>query len=746
MGAGESNGKLSTTLGIVLIVLTVILSLGLLTYDCNDLSFWRSPSNRPVRNAVGLVGAWSSHFLFLAFGFGAYALPVIVFCWGLFILIGGTRRTVFGRISRAVLGILVLLGLSTVFSIWPYIQEMYMSGAAIKLDLTKASESVNLINPGGAVGVFVIGKLIPYLGVIGSFTIGATVLVVSVFWLTGAGLWHGMARGLHGGSRAVWKGVFESRRLFKLRRATGGGAAPARKIRVKRYRPGEEKEEEEVVRKPRRRAPRRAAVKREKVAPPARGYPLPRPGLLEEPPPPNKRQLEEDIEKNKDILQGTLADFGLEVKCGEVTRGPVITRYEIYPAPGVKVQKITALSEDLALAMKAVSIRIAPIPGKATVGVEIPNRKTTLVYLKDMIESKEFDTDKKIIPLCIGKDLSGRPIIPDLVDMPHLLIAGATGSGKTVSINAIIMSILFHSTPEKVKLFLVDPKRVEMSQYQALPHLVAPIIKEHKKAAAGLNWVVAEMERRYEYFSRALVRNIAGYNKKMKLGGGPEEGDLPGSLPYIVVVIDELADLMMSCRKEVEDPIIRLAQMGRAAGVHIVLATQRPSVNVITGLIKANFPTRIAFQVASRVDSKVIIDTIGADKLLGKGDMIFIPPGTSRRVRSQGTLVFDSEIQRVVDSVIEQAGEYPRDDIFKQMEAEKGREVEVDDELFDDALEIIKRTGHGSVSLLQRRLRIGYTRAARLMDFMEAKGIVGPYRGSKAREVLIETYAEEKEE
>jgi len=425
---------------------------------------------------------------------------------------------------------------------------------------------------------------------------------------------------------------------------------------------------------------------------------------------------------------------------GETFRGPVITRYEVHPASGVKVQKITALSDDLALAMAAVSIRIvAPIPGKSAVGIEIPNVKATLVGLKEMLTSRDYRQVQRFIPLAIWKEISGSAIIGDLREMPHLLIAGSTGSGKTVCINSIILTILFSRTPEELKLILIDPKRVEMSQYRDIPHLITPVVTESRLASQALRWAGREMERRYELFSKHIVRDIVGYNTKVGQKGADlkdEKGEPLEEMPSLVIIIDELADLMLVARKDIEGPIIRLAQMGRAAGIHIILATQRPSVNVITGLIKANFPTRIAFKVASKIDSKVILDGSGADKLLGKGDMIFMPPGASRRLRVQGTLVDDDEINAVVNFVKAQGAPEYREDILTAADEEEPSCEEIDDDLYQEAVKTVRQLGQASASMLQRRHRIGYNRAARLVDMMEERGVVGPQQGSRPREIL----------
>ncbi|NLM96087.1 MAG: DNA translocase FtsK, partial [Halanaerobiaceae bacterium] len=429
------------------------------------------------------------------------------------------------------------------------------------------------------------------------------------------------------------------------------------------------------------------------------------------------------------LLEDTLRSFGVNARVIKVNHGPTITRYEIQPASGVKVSKIVSLADDIALALAAPAVRIeAPIPGKAAVGVEVPHLKNITIGIKDVISSNEFlNTDYKI-PLALGMGIDGIPVVIDLTQMPHLLIAGATGSGKSVCINTIIASILYKSRPDEVRLILIDPKKVELSSYVDLPHLFAPVVFDPKKAAAVLKLVVDEMESRYELFSIMGTRDIESYNRK-----SPAEENLP----YIVVIIDELSDLMMVAAHDVEDNICRLAQMARAAGIHLVIATQRPSVDVITGLIKANIPSRISFAVSSQTDSRTILDTGGAEKLLGKGDMLLHPTGTQKPQRVQGAYITNEEINNLVNFVKKQADpdfSFDVDDI-DSFKINMGNDDERD-ELYKEAIKLVVNY-RASISMLQRRLHIGHSRAARMIDMMEEDGIVGPYAGSKAREVLI---------
>ncbi len=414
--------------------------------------------------------------------------------------------------------------------------------------------------------------------------------------------------------------------------------------------------------------------------------------------------------------------------------GPAVTRYEVYPDVGVKVSKIVSLSDDLALALAAKDIRIeAPIPGKSAIGIEVPNEEIAMVSLREVLEAKEADKPEAKLLIGLGRDISGQAVLAELNKMPHLLVAGATGSGKSVCINAIIVSLLMRTKPHEVKMMMIDPKMVELSVYNGIPHLLSPVVTDPKKASQALKKVVSEMERRYELFSHTGTRNIEGYNEYIERHNETAEVKQP-LLPYIVVIVDELADLMMVASSDVEDSITRLAQMARAAGIHLIIATQRPSVDVITGVIKANIPSRIAFSVSSQTDSRTILDMGGAEKLLGRGDMLFLPVGASKPVRVQGAFVSDQEVEAVVQYVIsQQQAQYEETMIAQDDEPQEA----FDDELFDEAVQLVIEMQSASVSMLQRRFRIGYNRAARLIDAMEARGIVGPYEGSKPRAVLV---------
>lgn len=441
----------------------------------------------------------------------------------------------------------------------------------------------------------------------------------------------------------------------------------------------------------------------------------------------------EEILAKAKLLEDTLGNFGVEAKVVEVAQGPAITMFELQPSPGVKVSKIVNLSDDIALSLAASQVRIiAPIPGKSAVGIEIPNKDTSMVMLRDVLDTKEFKDNDSKLTFALGKDISGNPILSDLSKMPHLLIAGATGSGKSVCVNTLICTILFNSNPDEVKFLMIDPKVVELNNYNGIPHLILPVVTDAKKASIALNWAVQEMTRRYQMFAETGVRDVNSYNIKAKKEGLEK-------LAKIVVIIDELADLMMVAPNQVEDAICRLAQMARAAGIHLIVATQRPSVDVITGLIKANIPSRIAFSVSSMTDSRTILDTGGAEKLLGKGDMLFSPVGSSKPHRVQGAFISDEEVEELVDFVKGQSKEVEYDDsILDSAVIESAASNESADEHLKAATEFVIQNGSASISMLQRKFRIGYNRAARLIDDMEERGIVGPSQGSKAREVLID--------
>ncbi|MGM0880816.1 MAG: DNA translocase FtsK 4TM domain-containing protein [Bacillota bacterium] len=476
-------------------------------------------------------------------------------------------------------------------------------------------------------------------------------------------------------------------------------------------------------------APKRTTseVEASKVKP----YLLPPFSLLTKPSLLGKGSDASDMFDSRRKLEATLESFGVRAKVLDVVRGPAVTRYEVQPATGVKVSRIVGLTDDIALALAAKDIRMeAPIPGKSAIGIEVPNMEVSVVTMREVMETAAFQNAPSKLSIAFGRDISGQTIVGNLARMPHLLVAGATGSGKSVCINGIITSILYKAAPDEVKFLMIDPKMVELNVYNGIPHLLAPVVTDPRRASLALKKIVVEMEKRYEMFSKSATRNIEGYNTLM--------ADNPAAvLPYIVVIVDELADLMMVAANDVEDSIARLAQMARAAGIHLIIATQRPSVDVITGVIKANIPSRIAFGVSSQVDSRTILDMVGAEKLLGRGDMLFLPVGMSKPIRVQGAFLSDQEVETLVTYARGQAEAEYKEDLVPEVEEESAEGDEMLDELYDQAVQIILEAKQASVSLLQRRMRIGYTRAARLIDQMEARSVVGPYEGSKPREVLI---------
>ena len=539
--------------------------------------------------------------------------------------------------------------------------------------------------------------------------------------------------------------------------------------------PGEEKETDAP---PKLKLPKRLAKTKGATAvaktPKVDGYKLPKSQVLDEPDAPSApTETREQLLANARLLKDTLEQFKIEVNEGDITKGPTITRYELHPAPGVKLERITGLANNIAAAIKAERINIlAPVPGRNTVGIEVPNLVKTKVLFRDIVESPEWRNSRAKIPLALGKDVYGKPIVADLAEMPHLLIAGATGSGKSVCINSMVASLLFRFTPEELRFVMIDPKVVELQIYNGLPHLAAPVVHDPKKVILALKWVVNEMEKRYQIFAKVGARNIAGFNSRTskkppktdqaELPLDESEGfavemdqevsipreddvEIPEKLSYIVVIIDELADLMLMAKNDVENSIARITQMARAAGIHCIVATQRPSVDVITGVIKANIPARIAFQVAAKVDSRTILDAMGADKLLGKGDMLFLPPGTANLRRAQGCLVTDEEINRIVEIVNTQAKPCYDTEMERQLEVPEngksgngGSGIDEDEEIVQQCIEVIRVEQKASVSLMQRRLRLGYTRAARIMDELEDRGLVGPNRGAEPREILFD--------
>ena len=481
------------------------------------------------------------------------------------------------------------------------------------------------------------------------------------------------------------------------------------------------------------------------------GYKLPPISLLDEPKKTKNTHDQEDIKKTIDILEKVFNDFSIIGKVKEVHVGPAVTQYEVELKAGTRVSKVLSINKEIALALSAKDVRIqAPIPGKSTIGIEIPNSKISMVSIREILDQVPKNMDNSKLLVALGKNIMGRPIYAEINKTPHLLVAGATGSGKSVCINGIIISILMRAKPDEVKLLMVDPKKVELSMYNGVPHLMAPVVTDPKKASIALQKIVAEMESRYDLFSESKTKNIAGYNEKIEQENKKlPEGEKRAKLPYIVVIVDELADLMLVASKEVEDSIMRITQMARAAGIHLIIATQRPSTDVITGVIKANIPSRISFAVSSSIDSRTILDMSGAEKLLGKGDMLFLPMGENAPQRIQGNFISEEEINRVVEFTIEQQkAKYDERllDIDKKEVSNKIEKEEYDDPLYNEIVDYVIKAGKVSASFLQRKYRLGYNRAARIIDLLEERGIIGPQNGSKPREVLVKLENKEEEE
>ncbi|MBU1087447.1 MAG: DNA translocase FtsK [Candidatus Omnitrophica bacterium] len=746
---------------VILFGMCTFLLISFFSYDPADILFNTSSPNIHLKNFTGYVGAYLVWGLLLAIGWGAYFIPALFCLWAIGKIMGRITANFYAKFF------------GFFFVIWSF--------SAMMSTLT-SSYNVSRMATGGILGFYTSLMLTKYFGEIGSMIILGTIFILSLLLATEFLIVPIVLQSS--------KGLLQLLKLpgfiknDKTKAARQSRSARIRKVVTDDYQEEEAEEDydtdglDQPVKSNKRQKKKNVPEKEEamvskflklvmkkpqpkikakaKKETPARvfaqkfvgDYKLPPLDLLTDPPPVEQRLIKDDLDGNSRILEETLRDFNIEVKVTAVEQGPVLTRYELQPAPGVKINQIMNLGDDIALNLKAPSVHIvAPIPGKGTVGVDVPNIKATLVFLKELLETPDFQDSVSKVTLALGKDISGNTLVADLAAMPHLLIAGTTGAGKTVCVNILIMSLLFQASPEEVKLILVDPKMVEMTMYNGLPHLICPVINDVKKAAGALEWAVSEMEDRYKLLAKVGVRNIAGYNQKIKEGLKEiEDGDkkIPLELmPYIVIVIDELADMMLLSPKEVEGSITRLAQLSRAIGIHLVLATQRPSVDVITGLIKANFPARISFRVASKIDSRTVLDMNGADKLLGKGDMLFLKPGNFKLVRAQSALVNDDEIEKTVNFCKQQRLAVYSDEILKdpvKMFASGTKHKK--DALFEEAAKLVINSQQASVSMLQRRLRLGYSRAARLIDMMEEEGIVGAFRGSKAREILVDSWDE----
>ena len=778
--------------GIFLITLAVLVFLSLWSFSLRDVGWFVLPETETVEergsphNLVGLVGAYTAAGLIWLVGSAALAIPFVI-------LLNGIRLFQKERHSiKTITGsVLLILAMSTL--VWlhhPVSVQVLQEGITSGLYA-------------GQAGAWTAGGLEPLFGQWGSTVLLSSLLLVSLLLITPFSLSTGVGRIPNGVGKmgawvrrpawhwpAWWKNRSQPKanKPVKINRGLGGRRAAFSFL--KKEAPVQEPLLENAtasadidfpVGDGPRDGPRSEdgpstihrpnVVRPESVRKVAKGYHLPDPmALLEAPPGSNAQQTDQILESQSQILTNTLQNFGIAGKVTEAHPGPVITMYEFAPGPGIKVARIVTLAHDLAMALKAPSVRIVvPLPGKSTVGIEVPNPVKETVALREILTSEAYARSRSKLTLALGKDIFGRPCVADLKTMPHLLVAGATGAGKSVGLNSMLLSLLFSAHPDEVKLLLIDPKVLELQVYDGIPHLLHPVLTSPKAAARGLTWVLQEMERRYRLLAEYGVRNIQAYNQKVEDGlrvvpqkqgsvsanrrGAATESEevddlqpeeAPQPLPFIVVVVDEFADLMMTAPKEVEEKIARLAQMARASGIHLILATQRPSVDVVTGLIKANFPTRIAYQVSSKTDSRTILDANGAEALLGLGDMLYLPPGTGRLARLHGSYVSDDEVRRVVEYVKAQAGpDFCHEPVFQeQVIVEEEQEC---DDVYEQAREVVLTSGQASASLIQRRLRLGYPRAARMIEQMEEEGLVSAPGRDGRREVLGRRMALEEE-
>ena len=748
---------------IALGIVALVLLIALLTYSPDDPGFSFTGNSAPVRNRIGVIGAWLADVLFFLFGRPAFLFPLVLgaACWGLQRRMrteGVSRANTLVRIAGFVLVLVASCGLTT----------LHWQPGALRQ------------TAGGVVGSVVGGGLVAGLDFLGA------TLVMLAAWMAGLSLAFGVSwlTIMDRLGTLTWAAIGR----LRSRWATARDAAEGRERRQARKEAMESEQKKSATRSPPRIEPplplpeRSARVERERQVPlfdPPKASELPPLKLLDDPPPREPLYSAEALEALSRLVEMKLKDFTIEAEVVAVQPGPVVTRFELRPAPGVKASQITALAKDLARALSVLSVRVVEvIPGKSVMGLEIANEKREVVTLGEIIRSRAYDEMHSPLALALGKDIGGQPVVADLSRMPHLLIAGTTGSGKSVALNAMVLSLLYKSTAEHVRLIMIDPKMLELSVYEGIPHLLAPVVTDMKQAANALRWCVAEMDRRHQLMAALGVRNIAGFNRRVKDAsdvGRPIRDPVMllraandpsinqtlildlAPLPYVVVVVDEFADLMMIVGKKVEELITRLAQKARASGIHLVLATQRPSVDVITGLIKANIPCRIAFQVSARVDSRTILDQMGAETLLGHGDMLYLPPGTSLPTRVHGAFVSDQEVHRVVEalktpqppSYIEEVLSGPKGPIAglsgEEGESEGGRDGEdaEQDPLYDEAVRIVTTERKPSISYVQRRLKIGYNRAARLLEGMEQAGLVGPLQTNGARDVLAPAPPEE---
>jgi S-DNA-T family DNA segregation ATPase FtsK/SpoIIIE len=704
--------------GLIFLVAAIILGGSLLSYHPADQLFWNVTGTLDkAHNLFGTVGSHLAGTIFFLIGFPSFWLIIILLALA---FLSFREHPMSSPVKSFIAAFALIVSSSGILN-------LQIGG--------KVNFKGQGIESGGLVGLFLAEHSEKFLNYFGATILLTTIFVISLMVLTHLSL------GRLFSSLGLWlmsliRSITELINKRKERKKRARKTLQAKEMMKSRPKV--------TIVKPKPEPEKRPAQEQFTFMNVAGELQLPPLDLLDDPPEKKDTHVQrESLEMNARRLERKLADFGVQGEVVEILPGPVITMYEYKPAPGIKISKVAGLSDDLALTLRAPSIRIvAPIPGKAAIGIEIPNNQREMVFLKEILESPSYQETKHKLPIALGKDITGAPVIADLSKMPHLLVAGATGAGKSVSINTMIESLLYKVSPDMARFLMIDPKRIELSIYHDIPHLLHPVVTNPKEATKALKWAVGEMERRYMLLSDRGVRNIDTYNRKIlkEQKSGPAENpeETGKTLPYIILVIDELADLMMASSREVEESITRLAQMARAAGIHLIIATQRPSVDVLTGVIKANFPARISFQVSSKVDSRTILDSIGAEHLLGEGDMLFMPPGVGRITRIHGAYVSEKEIQDVTDFLRNQKKpEYDTTiltEIAREDQAENG-EIELD-EKYDEAIEVVINTGQASISMLQRKLRVGYNRAARMIEAMEIEGIVGPSDGVRPREVF----------
>ena len=709
--------------GIILFFLVIFTLVSLLSFSPADPSINNARAAGQIHNLFGILGAHVSGMLIGLFGLGAFWIPILLLLASIHFFGNHPNKAM---ISTLIGGIVLVV----------------ITGALLSLRQNHIILFGNKFSAGGIVGIPFKAFLVKYTNFAGS------AIILILLWIIGFILATGFSLIAFGKRIWHWMNLINDRlTTFFVKRRERREKAKKR-VRV---------DKEKIARRAKKIKIKAKPAKPIKAVLPAKqevfdfmrsgkGYQVPPFSFLNDPDDPPVSSDDKNLRMQSQLLEKKLEDFGVHGKVVAVSPGPVITTYEYEPAAGVKINKIVNLSDDLSLALRATSIRIvAPIPGKAVVGIEVPNVNREKVRFKEIVAARVFEKSKSKLTICLGKDIVGNPVVAALDKMPHLLIAGATGTGKSVALNAMICSLLYKATPDDVKLIMVDPKRIELSSYDGIPHLITPVVIDAKKATNALFWAVREMERRYELLSKRNTRNISQYNKKIETIEKPDDDNEFSKLPYLVIVIDELADLMMLASRDVEVTLTRLAQMARAAGIHLILATQRPSVDVLTGIIKANFPTRLTFQVSSKTDSRTIIDTNGAENLLGSGDMLFLPPGTAKLQRIHGAYISESELVQITKFLRAQAKPDYDDEVTEAAAVDAAADEEQEyDERYDDAIALVTKTGQASISMIQRHLRVGYNRAARMIEVMEKEGVVGPSDGVKPREVLVTSYERRK--